>query len=87
MLLQPLPKQGFPEGMTGAECYRFVLGHPMVDLAWCAARSADEIRADVEGVVAGPLDPVRLEAVRAFGDAVHEKARGGRRWMFGPSSG
>jgi hypothetical protein len=40
----------------------------------------------VEGALAGPLDPQRLQQVRAFGDAVHESARGGRRWMFGTSS-
>ncbi len=86
MLLQPLPRDGFPRGMTAGECYRFVLGHPMVDMAWCAARTADEIRADVEGALASPLDPRRLEEVRAFGDAVHATAHGGRRWMFGSTS-
>ena len=86
MLLQPLPGQGFPQAMTGPECYRFVLGHPMVDLAWCAAGSAGELHQDVEGALAGPLDAGRLEEVRAFGDAVHHAARGGRRWMFGSDS-
>jgi len=86
MLLHPLPRAGFTEAMTGPECYRFALGHPMVDLAWCAARSGEELRQDVDGVLAGPLEPSRLEEVRRFGDAVHAAARGGFRWMFGSSS-
>ncbi len=81
-LLQPLPQAGFAQGMSAAECYRFVLGHPAVDLALCAARSAEELRQDVGGVNAGPLDPARDVEVRRFGDAVHAAARGGYRWMF-----
>lgn len=86
MLLKPLPKRGFPQAMTGAECYRFVLGHPMVDMAWCAAGSMEELRQDVDGTLAGPLDPARREEACRFGDAVHDAARGGRRWMFGASA-
>ncbi|OGU03733.1 MAG: hypothetical protein A2085_03125 [Gemmatimonadetes bacterium GWC2_71_10] len=86
MLLEPQPRRGYMHGMTGGECYRFVLEHPMVDMVWCAARSAAELRADVDGVLAGPLDPERRDEVRAFGDAVHNTARGGRRWMFGASA-
>jgi aryl-alcohol dehydrogenase-like predicted oxidoreductase len=86
MLTKPLAKRGFPQAMTGAECYRFVLGHPVVDMAWCAARTPGELREDVEGALAGPLDPARLQEVRRFGDAVHASAQGGLRWMFGSGS-
>ena len=72
--------------MTGPECYRFVLGHPMVDMAWCAATTAEELRADVEGVLAGPLEPDRLEEVAGSASGARV-AHGGRRWMFGSSSG
>ena len=82
MLLRPQPEHGFERGMTAPECYRFVLGHPAVDLALCAARSPDELRQDVEGVRQGPLDPARDAEVRGFGDAVHASSRGGYRWMF-----
>jgi aryl-alcohol dehydrogenase-like predicted oxidoreductase len=86
MLTRPLPLRGFSQAMTGPECYRFVLGHPVVDMAWCAARTPEELREDVEGALAGPLDPARLDEVRRFGDAVHATARGGLRWMFGSSA-
>ena len=82
MLLQPLPEQGFPAGMTAGECYRFALSHPSVDVALCAARSAEELRADVAAVREGPLDAARTQEVKRFGDAVHAAAHGGRRWMF-----
>ena len=86
MLLDPLPKRGFPKAMTPGECYRFSLGNPMVDMVWCAAQSAEQVGQDVESVLAGPLPPARLDEVRCFGDAVHAAARGGRRWMFGKSA-
>jgi len=82
MLLQPLPEAGFEAPMSAPECYRFVLAHPSVDMALCAATSIEELRADVVGVLQGPLAPSRTEEVRRFGDAVHAAARGGARWMF-----
>ncbi|MBI4612049.1 MAG: aldo/keto reductase [Planctomycetes bacterium] len=82
MLLVPLPEHGFPNALTAPECYRFVLAHPGVGVALCAARSYQEIRDDVAGVLAGPLPPDRYEEARRFGDAVHAAARGGFRWMF-----
>lgn len=81
-LLEPLPKQGFPEAMRAPECYRFVLGNPAVDTVLCAATSFDQVREDVEGVLAGPLDPERLAWVKQLGDAVHGAVRGGRYWAF-----
>ncbi len=86
MLLNPLPQHGFAQGMTAPECYRFALGNPSVDMCWCAARSLSEVTEDVAGVCAGPLDPEREAEVRRFGDAVHQAAKGGRRWMFGRSA-
>jgi len=64
------PKGGLGP-MTGPECYRFQLMQPMVDVALCGAGSFNELREDVEGVIAGPLDEKRLAEVRAFGERVH----------------
>jgi aryl-alcohol dehydrogenase-like predicted oxidoreductase len=72
-LLQPAGDLG---PMTGPECYRFVLGHPLVDVALCGAGSFQELRQNVEGVLAGPLPDERLDEVRKFGDAVRSTARG-----------
>ncbi len=66
-LLKPLGDAG---PMSAGECYRFALEHPRVAVALCGARNYAELRADVEAVLAGPLDPERLEQIRAFGDKV-----------------
>lgn len=81
-LLQPVPEAGFDEGLSAPDCYRFALSHPAVRTAMCAARSREELAEDVRGALRGPLSAGRLEAVCAFGDAVHASARGGQRWMF-----
>jgi aryl-alcohol dehydrogenase-like predicted oxidoreductase len=82
MLLQPLPRAGFPQGMPAGDCYRFALSHPAVDTVLCAARTPAELGEDVSAALEGPLADARLAEVRRFGDAVHATARGGRRWMF-----
>ena len=87
MLLDPLPSRGFPTALSAPECYRFVLGPPEVDLVWCAATSMDELREDVAAVAAGPLSAARRAEACRFGDAVHDAARGGFRWMFGRGAG
>lgn len=86
MLLKPLPEHGFSNPMSAPECYRFVLGQPLVDTVWCGAQNLLELREDIEGVLQGPIPPERLNEIRRFGDAVHVAARRGRRWMFGASS-
>jgi aryl-alcohol dehydrogenase-like predicted oxidoreductase len=82
MLLQPVPRAGYPAGLSAGDCYRFALSHPAVDTVLCAARTPGELAEDVGAALGGPLDHARLEEVRRFGDAVHAAARGGRRWMF-----
>jgi aryl-alcohol dehydrogenase-like predicted oxidoreductase len=69
------PAGGFG-GMTGPECYRFALGHDAVDVVLCGASSFDELAENVHGVEAGPLDPVRLDEIRRFGDHVRSTATG-----------
>jgi aryl-alcohol dehydrogenase-like predicted oxidoreductase len=72
-LLQPRGDLG---PMSGPECYRFALGNPTVDVALCGARNFDELRANAEGVLAGPLSLSRLDEVLRFGDAVRGSATG-----------
>lgn len=72
-LLKPAGELG---PMNPAECYRFALGHPKVDVALCGASSFEELAADVRGVLDGPLDPARLEEIKRFGDAVRSTATG-----------
>ncbi len=67
-LLKPKAGKG---PLSPAECYRFQLSHPKVDVALCGARGWEELAADVQGVLEGPLPPERMAEVRAFGDLVH----------------
>jgi aryl-alcohol dehydrogenase-like predicted oxidoreductase len=62
--------------MTPPECYRFALGHPLVDVVLCGAASFDELKENAQGVLAGSLSEERLDEVRKFGDAVRATARG-----------
>ena len=66
-----LKQKGGLGPMSAPECYRFQLSNPAVDVGLCGARTFDELKADVEGVLAGPLDEKRSSEVRAFGDRVH----------------
>lgn len=69
--------------MSAPECYRFALGHPVVDVTLCGAGSMAELRENVAGVLEGPLSEARLDEVRRFGDAVRATATG--RLGFGRS--
>lgn len=82
MLLEAHPHAGFPVALSAGDCYRFALSHPSVDTVLCAARSWQELTEDAAAIAAGPLPDEQLTHARRFGDAVHEAARGGRRWMF-----
>jgi len=79
-LLKPLDGLG---PMSAPECYRFALGHPVVDVTLCGAGSSAELRENIAGVLEGPLPEARLEEVRRFGDAVRSTATG--RFGFGGS--
>ena len=81
-LLRAVPEHGFSQPMRAGECYRFVLDHPMVDVAWCAARSPAELQEDVEAAGGPRLTAERRAEICRFGDAVHAVARGGEKVMF-----
>ncbi len=72
-LLSPAGELG---PMTAPECYRFALTHPMVDVVLCGPRSWDELVADAQGVLEGPIAAERMAELHAFGDAVRATARG-----------
>jgi hypothetical protein len=69
-LLRP-PKGWSGAPMTAGECYRFCLGNPNVDVVLTAPASRAELEANLGELARGPLEPERLEQVRAFGRVVH----------------
>jgi aryl-alcohol dehydrogenase-like predicted oxidoreductase len=56
---------------TAADCYRFCLTSPHVDVVLTGPRSAAELRQNLAAVDAGPLGPEALDFMRRFGRAVH----------------
>jgi len=63
------PKQG--RVPTAAECYRFVLSDPHVDVCLTAPTNVRQLEENLNGVRQGPLSEDAMAFMRSFGDAVH----------------
>lgn len=57
--------------LTAAECYRFVLTHPMVDLCLTGPRTEQEMVEGFEALDSGPLDEGELARIRKIGAHIH----------------
>jgi aryl-alcohol dehydrogenase-like predicted oxidoreductase len=71
---QLLKEKKMPPGeepLTAAECYRFVLSNPDVDLCFTGPKSALEMEEACDVLDAGPMAPEEMERVRRIGDHVH----------------
>ena len=72
---QQLLKPGkMPPGQkppTAADCYRFVLSHPGVDLCMVGARSREQMRENLSVLETGPMSEEELGRMRAIGDHIH----------------
>ena len=60
---------------TAADCYRFVLTNPCVNVCLTAPRSRAELRENLAALERGPLDEAEMAFMRRFGDAVHAHHR------------
>jgi aryl-alcohol dehydrogenase-like predicted oxidoreductase len=58
-----------------ADCYRFALSHPAVDVCMVGAKSLDQMREDLKALDAGPLDLAEMARMRRIGDHVYGKPR------------
>lgn len=56
---------------TAADCYRFVLSHPSVDVCMTGARSVEEMRENLSVLDRGPMSEEELVRMRRIGDHVH----------------
>ncbi len=61
--------------LTAAECYRFVLSHPAVDVCMSGAKSVEEMRQNLALLDAGPLSPDEMARARRVGDFVYGRKR------------
>jgi aryl-alcohol dehydrogenase-like predicted oxidoreductase len=56
---------------TAADCYRFVLTNPSVDVSMTGPADADQARQSLEALRHGPMDPDELAWMRRVGDAIY----------------
>jgi predicted aldo/keto reductase-like oxidoreductase len=57
--------------LTAAECYRFALSNPHVDVAISGPKNDEELRHALTVIEAGPLNSEELTRARAIGEHVH----------------
>ncbi|MHC4471967.1 MAG: aldo/keto reductase [Planctomycetota bacterium] len=73
MLLKP---KLMPEGerpLDPADCYRFVLSHPDVDVCATGPSSAEQLEDNLKALDAGPLDEEEMARARRIGRHIHGK--------------
>ncbi len=71
-----LMEKNMPPGqspLTAADCYRFVLSNPLVDLALIGPRNALELAGGLQALEDGPMTGEELINVRKVGDYVYGK--------------
>ncbi len=57
--------------LTAAECYRFVLSHPAVDVCMMGAKNIEQMRENTALLEQGPLTVEEMERVRKIGNLVY----------------
>jgi predicted aldo/keto reductase-like oxidoreductase len=57
--------------LTAADCYRFVLSNPVVDVCMMGAGTREQMRENLHVLEMGPLADDQLEAMRRIGDHLH----------------
>ncbi len=76
---QLLKEKKMPQGEkppTAADCYRFVLSHPGVDVCMSGAKTVEEMRQNLAVLDSGPMTGAEIERMRRIGDFVHRRKRG-----------
>jgi aryl-alcohol dehydrogenase-like predicted oxidoreductase len=56
---------------TAAECYRFVLSNPAVDVCMVGAKTMDQMQKNLEVLKQGPMNQEELARMRRIGDHLH----------------
>lgn len=60
---------------SAADCYRFVLSHPAIDVCMSGVRTVEQMRENLAGLESGPMTEAELERMRRIGDFVHGRRR------------
>jgi aryl-alcohol dehydrogenase-like predicted oxidoreductase len=74
-LLDPAKMPPGEKPPTAADCYRFVLTNPAVDVCMSGAKTVEQMRENLALLDAGPLADAELERMRRIGDFVYGRKR------------
>jgi aryl-alcohol dehydrogenase-like predicted oxidoreductase len=74
-LLNPKKMPAGERPLSAADCYRFALSHPGVDVSMMGARSADQMRENLRALDLGPLGADEMSRIRRIGDHIYGKPR------------
>lgn len=74
-LLDPKKMPPGEKPPTAADCYRFVLSHPAVDVCMSGAKTVDQMRENLAVYEKGPMSEDELARMRRIGDHVYGKPR------------
>jgi aryl-alcohol dehydrogenase-like predicted oxidoreductase len=72
-----LDRKNTPKGEavpSAADCYRFCLSHPDVDMVLCGPANSEHVREACTALAKGPLDPEDLAWMRRVGDRVYGRS-------------
>jgi aryl-alcohol dehydrogenase-like predicted oxidoreductase len=72
-LVNPRKMPPGEEPLRGADCYRFVLTHPSVDVCMTGPRNTQQMREALAALELGPLSEEEMARVRRIGDYVHAR--------------
>jgi predicted aldo/keto reductase-like oxidoreductase len=74
-LLKPGKMPAGEKPPTAADCYRFVLSNPAVDVCMSGAKTVEEMRQNLALLETGPMTGDEIERMRRIGDFVHRQKR------------
>jgi aryl-alcohol dehydrogenase-like predicted oxidoreductase len=63
------------EPASAADCYRFVLSHPAVDVCMTGTKSLEQMRENLDALDQGPMSEEELRRMRHLGDHLYGRAR------------
>jgi aryl-alcohol dehydrogenase-like predicted oxidoreductase len=71
-LLNPKKMPPGEEALTAADCYRFVLSNPDVDICMMGARDRQQMTENLTALDRGPLTHEEMERIRKIGDYLYK---------------
>ncbi|MCP4104768.1 MAG: aldo/keto reductase [Desulfobacteraceae bacterium] len=57
-----------------ADCYRFVMSNPAVDICLCGPKNVSQMQAALPALELGPLADEEMERMKMIGDHIHQKS-------------